>query len=242
MIAHWSKGQEKWYLGKGVKKYPTVCMDAKKATFYLVYSSENKTVDVTGFQHVGGSGTITDSSGTAVGHVDFPGADIPYQTKEQSTTVYLYVFTSGDTPFLSGGQSNGRALEVFTRTSVQGTLLGMRDPYRGVLEDAIRFLANTAGTASQVTKAAEGKKENLESDPTASAYEVPGAVAVASNPEGAEIYADDAFVGNAPATLKLKPGKHTIRVASTGYKDWSREITIQSGSDAHLTATLEKQY
>lgn len=240
MIAHWSRGQEKWYLGKGVKKYPTVCMDAKKATYYLVYSSEEKTVDVTGFQRVGGgSGTITDNSGTPVGSVQFPGADIPYQTTEQRSTVYLYVFTSGDTPFLSGGQSNGRALQVFTRTSVQGTLLGMRDPYRGVLEDAIRFLANTA--AAEVTNEAEGRKEKSQSGPTGGAYEAPGSVAVASSPEGAEIYADDAFVGNAPATLKLKPGKHTIRLASTGYKDWSREITVQSGSDVHLTATLEKQ-
>jgi hypothetical protein len=26
-----------------------------------------------------------------------------------------------------------------------------------------------------------------------------------------------------------------------GYKDWSREITVQSGSEVQLTANLEKQ-
>jgi hypothetical protein len=47
-------------------------------------------------------------------------------------------------------------------------------------------------------------------------------------------------VGNAPATLKLKPGKHTIKVVMVGYKDWSREITVMQGSQVGLTATLEK--
>ena len=36
------------------------------------------------------------------------------------------------------------------------------------------------------------------------------------------------------------PGKHTIRVSSSGYKDWSRDITVISGSGVNLTAALEK--
>ena len=51
---------------------------------------------------------------------------------------------------------------------------------------------------------------------------------------------DHAFVGNSPATLKLMPGKHTIRVTMSGYKDWSREMTVLAGSEVNLTATLEK--
>jgi hypothetical protein len=61
------------------------------------------------------------------------------------------------------------------------------------------------------------------------------------NPDGADTYADGEFVGNAPANLKLSNGKHTIKLTKTGYKDWSREITAQSGSEAHLTANLDKQ-
>jgi len=49
---------------------------------------------------------------------------------------------------------------------------------------------------------------------------------------------DGDFIGNTPATLKLSPGKHVIRVALTGYKDWSREITTLAGSEVHLTANL----
>jgi hypothetical protein len=67
-----------------------------------------------------------------------------------------------------------------------------------------------------------------------------GSIAIQSTPDGAEVYADNAFIGNAPATLKLSAGQHTIRVSLAGYRDWSRDITVQGGSDAHLTATMEK--
>jgi len=65
-------------------------------------------------------------------------------------------------------------------------------------------------------------------------------IAISSTPDAADIYVDDAFSGNTPATLKLAPGKHAIRVSVAGYKAWSREITVQPGSEAHLVATLEK--
>jgi hypothetical protein len=66
-------------------------------------------------------------------------------------------------------------------------------------------------------------------------------VALISSPDGADINLDDSFVGNVPATLKLKPGRHTIKLTKTGYKDWSREITALAGSHVTLSATLEKQ-
>jgi hypothetical protein len=67
-----------------------------------------------------------------------------------------------------------------------------------------------------------------------------GAVYVSSNPRGAEIYVDDSFVLKAPATLNLKPGPHYVRAFLTDYKNWSQQITIAAGSEAHLTITLEK--
>ena len=68
-----------------------------------------------------------------------------------------------------------------------------------------------------------------------------GTIAVSSAPDNAEISVDGAFVGNAPATLKLSPGKHTIRVSLPGYKEWAKEITVLAGSELKLAATLEKQ-
>jgi hypothetical protein len=76
---------------------------------------------------------------------------------------------------------------------------------------------------------------------TAYSPDAPGTVQVTSAPEGADVYSDGAFVGNAPSTLKLSAGKHTVKVTSSGYKEWSRDITVQAGSDVKLNAMMEKQ-
>lgn len=68
-----------------------------------------------------------------------------------------------------------------------------------------------------------------------------GTVAVTSAPDGADVNSDGSFVGNTPAMLKLSIGKHTVRVSKNGYKDWSREITVQDGSEVRLNANLEKR-
>jgi hypothetical protein len=68
----------------------------------------------------------------------------------------------------------------------------------------------------------------------------PGTVAVQSDPAGADISVDGAFVGNAPADLKLPPGKHTVAIASSGFKTWTRDMTVLAGSKTSLNATLQK--
>jgi hypothetical protein len=68
-----------------------------------------------------------------------------------------------------------------------------------------------------------------------------GTVVVSSVPDSADVLVDGAFVGNCPATLKLKEGKHTVTVRRAGYNDWSREISVQAGSEVRLNAPLEKQ-
>jgi hypothetical protein len=90
-------------------------------------------------------------------------------------------------------------------------------------------------TASAPTIPTEGEKHaNL------TAAEADAIVALISNPVGADVSVDDAFVGSAPATLKLKPGKHTIKITMDGYKDWAREINAMAGSQVSLTATMQK--
>lgn len=76
---------------------------------------------------------------------------------------------------------------------------------------------------------------------TAAPSTQPGTVNVQSTPAGADVAVDGAFVGNAPAALKLPPGKHTVLVTSSGFKPWSRDMTVLAGSQTNLDATLEKQ-
>jgi hypothetical protein len=64
-----------------------------------------------------------------------------------------------------------------------------------------------------------------------------------SDPDRAEIYVDDSFVGKAPMTLKLKPGKHAIRMFMNDYQNWGPvEITVEADREATITATLAKSH
>jgi hypothetical protein len=55
-------------------------------------------------------------------------------------------------------------------------------------------------------------------------------IAVDASAPNCDIEVDDNFVGSTPSTINLTPGKHDIVVKRAGYKDWSRSITVASGT------------
>lgn len=67
-----------------------------------------------------------------------------------------------------------------------------------------------------------------------------GNVSIVSNPDGGDISVDGAFVGNAPASLDLAAGKHTISVSESGYTTWTKELMVMAGSKVNLKAALLK--
>lgn len=103
-----------------------------------------------------------------------------------------------------------------------------------------KFGSNSGAPPTAGAQPGVSQSEPTASQTTATAVSPAGSVELRSTPDGADVYVDGAFVGNSPATLKLTPGLHTIRVKQSGYKEWSRDITVQNGSEAHLTASLEK--
>jgi PEGA domain len=128
---------------------------------------------------------------------------------------------------LQGDKDNYRAILVALQ-GVSGVAVAVSEKDREFVPVGVR--SEVSGPAPEAAKT-----ESITSS------ELPkGTVTVSSNPIGADVLLDGAFVGNSPATLKLSPGKHTISVKLAGYTDWSREISIQSGSDVPLTATLAK--
>jgi hypothetical protein len=72
----------------------------------------------------------------------------------------------------------------------------------------------------------------------APAAALPGAMAtITSDPNGAEIELDGAFVGSTPTTLQLAAGPHAVTVKK-GAASWTRTMQIQSGSTITLHAPL----
>lgn len=132
---------------------------------------------------------------------------------------------------LQGDKDNYRAILV--------ALQGVSGVPVAVSEKDREFVPVSVTTS--VTKETEEAKPSAElPTPTSAASDASGTVTVNTVPGGADVYVDSQFYGNAPAILKLKPGKHAITVKMSGYKDWTREILTDAGSEAHLTATLEK--
>lgn len=147
---------------------------------------------------------------------------------------------------LQGDKSNFRAIIVALQ-GVTGLPISVAEKERGEIPAGIA----TQTAKPEETKAAESKEPGKavpaasDAAPAATASNVTPAeadaiIALVSTPAGADVNVDDAFVGSTPATLKLKPGKHTIKVSLAGYKDWARDMTVLSGSQVSLTATMEK--
>jgi hypothetical protein len=136
---------------------------------------------------------------------------------------------------LQGDKDNYRAILVALQ-GVTGAPVSVAEKDREFVPVSIR---------TQVTKGEEENAANAkptESEPAENGTQDParGTVNVSSNPAGADVFADGDFVGNSPAVLKLVPGKHSVTLKSSGYSDWTKEITVQSGSEVQLTANLEK--
>jgi hypothetical protein len=108
----------------------------------------------------------------------------------------------------------------------------------GAPTEALTQPPPVVATASETPQVAPlAAKENAE----VADGEGTASLSVSTSPAGADIYVDGAFVGNAPANLKLRTGTHTIRVSQSDYKDWSRDITVQAGAESRLIAILEKK-
>ncbi len=67
-----------------------------------------------------------------------------------------------------------------------------------------------------------------------------GIVTITSDPDGAEIYVDEKFMGNSPAKLKLPAGTHAMMLKSADRADWKRSLELFKDSSVSLKATLEE--
>jgi hypothetical protein len=140
---------------------------------------------------------------------------------------------------MQGDKDNYRAMLVALQ-SVSGVPVSVAEKEREFIPVGVTTNV-TKGSEEPGKSAAKPAESTSAVAPAASTADAVGTVQVTSNPDGADVYSDGAFVGNAPSTLKLSPGKHTVRVTSSGYKEWSRDITVQAGSEVKLNAVLEKQ-
>ena len=74
---------------------------------------------------------------------------------------------------------------------------------------------------------------------TAPLPEKTGSVTITSTPSGAEVYLDKEYRGTTPTTINALPsGNHTVEVRERGYKTWSQDVTVTSGSTVSVSPSL----
>lgn len=104
-------------------------------------------------------------------------------------------------------------------------------------------------TPSQTTVATESSPtESVPQEPAAASIETAtqkragfGTIAVTSDPDGAEIYVDEKFVGNSPARLKLPAGTHAIVLRCSACVEWKREVEVMKDSQVNLKGVLRSE-
>ena len=66
----------------------------------------------------------------------------------------------------------------------------------------------------------------------------PAGIPITSDPTGADITMDGAFVGNTPSTIQATAGNHAVKVTK-GSLQWERNLSVQPGSGLNLSQTLQ---
>jgi PEGA domain len=67
-----------------------------------------------------------------------------------------------------------------------------------------------------------------------------GTIVISSAPVGAEIFVDEKFHGNTPATLRFPTGSHAMVLKFPGRADWKRTREVLKSSKVTLRATLDR--
>jgi hypothetical protein len=71
--------------------------------------------------------------------------------------------------------------------------------------------------------------------------EVSAPIDIESSVPNADVYVDGKFVGNAPLpNYRLPIGTHVVEVRADGYISWKRELTVVSGGQTRIVATLQR--
>ena len=105
------------------------------------------------------------------------------------------------------------------------------------------------GAASAAAQQGAGAQVVAPSSPAAPAPETPSAagplpaqsaLAIVSNPPGADIELNAKFAGSTPSTLKVNPGTYKVVITKSGFKNWVREVDVGAGASISINAELER--
>jgi hypothetical protein len=162
-----------------------------------------------------------------------------------NAAVYVDGISKGNTPVSLAGtlignhtvtvEKSGYKTWQTVATVTEGTITRV---------SAVLVANTTTSTSPTPTKTVVPTFPTPTKSPTATPTPVPsGNLMVMSNPGGASIYLDNVFKGDTPLIISSIPaGNHTVKVAMTGYEDWTSTVTIQKGTLTRVVANLVPEF
>lgn len=67
-----------------------------------------------------------------------------------------------------------------------------------------------------------------------------GVIRVISSEEGARVFVDEDYVGNAPVEYEAEPGERDVRVALAGFHEYTETVEVIAGEEIEVAAELER--
>ncbi len=141
-------------------------------------------------------------------------------------------------PGNSGGpllNTRGEVIGINTQKLIKKNVTGIGFALSAtdLLDVLHRFYPNAVPLTEKLSAPARSA-ESIAAPPAAEGF----GIVVLNEPKGAEIWLDQAFVGNVPAKLKLSAVQHLIVIRVRGHADWIRSITVQRDSEVTLEPEL----
>lgn len=112
--------------------------------------------------------------------------------------------------------------------------------YPDVTTLTVQKAKNVSAPPEKTATEEESDDAELQETPPPAVPAGVGTVIITSEPDGAEIFVDDKFHGNTPATLRLTSGSHAILLKFPGRADWRRSLEVAKSSKVSLKATLDR--
>lgn len=260
-----SLDDQKWFREKVEKRNPSVCYvdpaPSVSLVFVIIVTPDTyhgtRVVTDTETHENPVSGTITDNEGNSAD------IDATVKTTTSSSTAVPYSFEYGIyTLSVERQQKDGSylALHRFQQRGIYHTLYGIPlggkgyHPARAVIQEAAEWI-NTGGLAeaeklssqsaapvpSQTPPSPSPAPVNSPAAPNAPAATTTlgsgvSVLDISSNPPGADIEIDGAFVGNTPASVEVPPGDHILTITKTGFVSWERKLKAMPG---HVSVSPE---